>query len=275
MKLPQHNQSPTHTSNMHIYYMSDLHLEWRDYDLSYFESVYPRPTLILAGDIYTIRDLPGYYTFIERACELFKNVIHVCGNHEFYGTSINTGLSYIEEHKRWGFLPDNYTVLENSKKTLRGGITVIGATLWTKIPHTKEGLIRGHIADYSRIWSDQDVGFVTPEEISQRHALSVNRLNQLVYKEKQKGKKTIVVTHHLPSFRSIVDKYRDSVLNNAFATETSLFKHRPDYIIHGHSHSSVDYKTRFTQVLSNPRGYKLRDGSEENTDFNPLAMIEV
>lgn len=70
--------------------------------------------------------------------------------------------------------------------------------------------------------------------------------------------KTIVVTHHLPTFLSYPEKYRDSELNSAFATELFdlIEPSNVDYWIFGHSHEAVpDFKIGKTTLTSNQLGY--------------------
>jgi hypothetical protein len=69
--------------------------------------------------------------------------------------------------------------------------------------------------------------------------------------------KTIVVTHHLPTFFNYPEKYRHSELNTAFATELfDLIEHsNADYWIFGHSHEVVpDFKIGRTTLTTNQLG---------------------
>ena len=46
--------------------------------------------------------------------------------------------------------------------------------------------------------------------------------------------------------------------------------------IHGHTHTSFDYRIQGTRVVCNPRGYPLRrQGGFENPGFDPAGWIDV
>jgi hypothetical protein len=49
----------------------------------------------------------------------------------------------------------------------------------------------------------------------------------------------------------------------------------PDLWVHGHTHTSFDYEVNGCRVVSNPRGYFQRDGSWENSRFDPALVIKV
>ena len=72
--------------------------------------------------------------------------------------------------------------------------------------------------------------------------------------------KTVVITHHAPSERSIPPYHLGSILNGAFASNLDWFveNSRVPLWIHGHTHHSVDYKIGETRVFSNQRGYPLQ-----------------
>lgn len=70
--------------------------------------------------------------------------------------------------------------------------------------------------------------------------------------------RTIVVTHHIPTFFNYPEKYRYSELNTAFATELLDFiePSSVDYWIFGHSHEMVpDFKIGKTTLTTNQLGY--------------------
>ena len=70
--------------------------------------------------------------------------------------------------------------------------------------------------------------------------------------------KTIVVTHHLPTFFKYPEKYRYSELNTAFATELFdlIEPSNVDYWIFGHTHEVVaDFKIGKTTLTTNQLGY--------------------
>jgi Icc-related predicted phosphoesterase len=90
---------------------------------------------------------------------------------------------------------------------------------------------------------------------------------------KKLGKKCVVMTHHAPSFKSIVEKYKGSNLSGAYATECfeDIWETEPDIWVHGHIHDSVEYTINKTKVFCNPRGY----AGDENPEYNPNLIIEI
>jgi hypothetical protein len=98
---------------------------------------------------------------------------------------------------------------------------------------------------------------------------------------------TVVITHHLPSQRSIAPRYAGSLSNAGFVSELDslMGAERVQLWIHGHTHSSFDYTVAGTRVVCNPRGYARGLGSDpehprptlsfENPDFQPALVIEI
>jgi len=88
--------------------------------------------------------------------------------------------------------------------------------------------------------------------------------------------KTVVVTHHAPSERSVAPKYAGQILNHAYFShmDDMIEAAKPAIWVHGHVHSSFSYKIGETRVVCNPRGYPLREGPE-NPEFDPQMAVEV
>lgn len=70
--------------------------------------------------------------------------------------------------------------------------------------------------------------------------------------------KTVVVTHHAPSSRSVPQRYADDRLSPAFASnlEALMDGDRAALWVHGHVHDSFDYEIHGTRVVCNPRQNK-------------------
>jgi hypothetical protein len=95
---------------------------------------------------------------------------------------------------------------------------------------------------------------------------------------------TVVVTHHAPGFESVAPKYASDWLSPAFVSDLPdefFGRHavqrmtKPALWVHGHTHSSASYLRYKTRVLANPRGYRQKDGSFENTGFDPKLVVDV
>jgi len=85
--------------------------------------------------------------------------------------------------------------------------------------------------------------------------------------------RTIVVTHHAPSSRSIPPQNVGDTLSAAFASDLDLMiqASRVPLWIHGHTHYNVDYQIGMTRIYSNQRGYP----NEMLPCFEPGKIIEI
>ena len=84
----------------------------------------------------------------------------------------------------------------------------------------------------------------------------------------------IWVIHHLPSYQSVHEDYRNSGGNDFFATELSewilYMKKPPKLIVHGHTHRACDYMIGPTRVICHPRGYPNENAWFQ--DYQPLIV---
>jgi len=256
---------------------SDLHLEFEQWELPEL-STDSETVLILAGDIGLATRESTYVPFIETVAARFQQVIMILGNHEFYHGSINTA-RYDVEHCLCHV--ENFILLDD-EVTEVGDVTVIGSTLWTDFNKNNPVLLeiaRTSMNDYYQIRigpnNDPYQRRLTPIETSYLHNGHKIFIFEEIRKAKEQGRKVVVVTHHLPSFLSVDPQYTNSNLNGAYATELfdEIEELQPELWIHGHTHSSVDYKIIGTRVICNPRGYPVDIGL--NTEFNPTLLVDV
>jgi predicted phosphohydrolase len=252
---------------MKLRIVSDLHLE-----INYFEiEPLDEDILILAGDISPKEK--QVWNFISNY--LKKNnhplVFLILGNHDYYHSS---GIKEIDDYytnqfipkinkkeKRVFFLQDDYIDIE--------GFLFYGTTLWTKIHKEHEMLLDRGMMDYSLIDN------FTPADSTKIHEQSVEKLKTFLTQRKDDDK-VILITHHLPSFKSIDVKYKHSPMTPGFASNLDdIIKDKHIFIaIHGHTHIGMDYMLEDTRVLCNPRGY-VQYGTKENPAFDPDFIIEI
>ena len=128
------------------------------------------------------------------------------------------------------------------------------STLWSKINPALEFVIQKSMADFRLIKNNGKR--ITVGDYDQLYedcrAFLVNELSNVT------SQKTVVVTHHLPTFFNYPEKYRYSELNTAFATELFdlIESSNVDYWIFGHSHEVVpDFKIGKTTLTTNQLGY--------------------
>lgn len=280
---------------MKIALVSDLHLEHAPIELPDLQA----DLLLLAGDIVPIGYLSEKKTdadsrivkkrtrrFIEESLSKYKTVYHVLGNHEYYKglweDVAKEAEDYWAKHAPW------VTVLNRKATLLGGGFRIWGGTLWTDFaggnPVHME-VARYSMNDYQSIKKRSDGSPylnryvpITPYDTQEEHENCRYELKEAI--EEFPDDSWIVMTHHLPSWRSIDDIYAGSPLNWAYASDLDPFIENHPQIktwVHGHSHRNSDYTIGTTRVIANPRGYASpnRPNSPENGDFNPSFTFEL
>jgi predicted phosphodiesterase len=246
---------------MRLQVLSDLHMEAGDYTPEQTDA----DVVILAGDINV--GCGG----IQWAKEHFPDqpVIYVMGNHEFYGGSI----SGVFKEFRTATATGNVCLLENQSVQI-GGFTFLGSILWTdfKLWHNTETAMLAagkFLRDFHVIKTGSET--FQPEDSLMIHTVSAGWLKHQL--GKCNPEKTVVITHHAPSEKSIPPHLLGDILNAAFSSPLDGFveNSRVPLWIHGHTHHSVDYKIGQTRVFSNQRGYPY----EVDPKFVPGAVVEV
>ena len=248
---------------MRLHLLSDLHLEFAPFEMPAVES----DVIVLAGDVHTGRN--GLKWIREAIPE--KPVIYVLGNHEFYGET----LPKLTDELRAEAEGTNVHVLENSRVEI-GGVTFLGATLWTDFALNGDPVIGGLVAeqgmtDFRRIRTSPGYRKLRASCVRRLHADSVLWLRQET--AAYRGRKAVVVTHCAPSAHSIHARYSGEPLNVAFASHLDDLVAESGAVlwVHGHSHNATNYVIGQTRVIANPRGYP----DEINTGFNPTLVVEV
>jgi Icc-related predicted phosphoesterase len=251
---------------MKILILSDLHLE--------FASLTPPASkvdvVILAGDIW--KKDQGIYWARETWPEI--PIIYVAGNHEFYRTERNACLSAVRSSAHEA----NVHFLENDEIVIEG-VRFLGCSLWTDFElfiktHSKEAAIERCIqclADFR--WIVEGAEPFSPDDAMRLFHESAAWLTRKLMNEPFDGK-TVVITHHLPSMRSVAPQYANDLSSAGFASNLDALFGYSELWIHGHTHTSFDYIAKGTRVICNPRGYILR-GKAENPTFNPELVIKV
>ena len=264
--------------------LSDLHLEHGGFTIPYGEKDYTT-VLILAGDICNFSKRMSFSGFFQDACDQFKHVILVPGNHEYYSSSLTVGVTKflsllnLDCMDRQLRMPKNLTVL-NQDTMVFDDVAVIGATCWTSFRNGNPIIMnsaRSMMNDYNYIRYGGADGYerrLTPEHVLQIYGNHSKYVFDQIAIEKAAGRKVIVVTHHAPSHESVHDIYRvEGDINELYANhfEYRIADTKPDYWIHGHIHMACEYKIEDTTVICNPRGYLGYESSENG--FDPLKEI--
>jgi predicted phosphohydrolase len=247
---------------MKVHILNDLHIEFEDFKPPETDA----DVIVLAGDIGV--GMEGLRWAEARFPD--RPVIYVPGNHEFYHYDIDL----IDELQ--AETPGHIHVL-NDDPVVIDGVRFLGSILWTDFDLFGEAdrffamqTARQRMTDFSIIQKQRRR--FTPEDAIRAHTFSRDWLAAALA-EPFHGK-TVVVTHHAPSSRSIPSRYASDLLAPAFASnlERLMEGDRVALWIHGHIHDSFDYQIYSTRVVCNPRGYA---PNALNPDFRPDLIIEM
>ena len=267
---------------MKIQYISDIHLETRNNKKDFDKYLIPNaPYLALCGDI----GYPHSQTFKDFMDYCSKNwleVFYITGNHDYYNKiytrwkysspySMKQVEEYIEE------LFKSYTNVHYLQKKRfdipNTQYSILGCTLWVEIPIYKYVDAIHSLNDVNYISID---GYqrLSPEDIDTLHEDHCKWLMRSLESIGSLGRKTIVLTHHLPTKLLISEEYINNSRNYLFYTEL------PDYIYHpalqawicGHSHSSKRILLKNNiELMMNCKGYS----KEIIKNFNPSCIYEI
>ena len=264
------------TSDLHLEFYSDKYNRIPKYKKPKYLSnmiksflTISAENLILAGDIgYPNSQI--YEDFLTYISQKFVRVFIINGNHEYYITGVGTGIGIETVDTLVKSITDKYSnvwFLNNDIFELNTW-TIIGTTLWTHISTEQSTLAETYISDYTKIG-------LTTHETNNLNQRSLDFLSSEIPKAIEKGNNIIVITHHLPVHELIPEKYRDSILNFAFAN--SLDQQLEEWSegdkkhiwVSGHSHGHKQILYKGWQLLLNANGYPA-----ENKDYQPNLIIE-
>jgi len=249
-----------------LHVLSDLHLEHAPFT--------PPPVdadvVILAGDV-----APGT-AGIEWMRRTFdgRPILHVAGNHEFYGHDL-PGLT---DRMREAAVGSQIHVLENDAVVI-DGVRFLGCSLWSDFDHAGPEnrantmrICERLVNDYRQITATEAGRPLRAQDTRDLHVAS--RAWLATHLAAHHDGPTVVITHHAPLVRS--EPAPNAVLEaigGAFASDLSALMDGDavDLWVFGHIHRSVDVEVNGTRVLSNQRGYP----HEPVDGFDPALVVEV
>jgi Icc-related predicted phosphoesterase len=245
---------------MKLQILSDLHLDFhKDKGRGFIKSMDPTgvDVLVLAGDLAEGICL-DYGTMLRSICAKYPHVVMVTGNHELYRGSPE---SVETLRKSYNASIPNLHWLENEIWEHQG-CRFLGCTLWFR-QDVFAFRYEDHMADFDVI---RDFN----PWVYYQNAESIRFL------ESRMEPGDIVVTHHMPSVRSVAPQFRESGMNIFFvcAMDRVIEEHKPALWVCGHTHTAHSYlagSTDATQVVCNPLGYP-REGESM---FKDKLVVDV
>jgi len=235
---------------MTIQYASDLHLEFsQNRDFIKANPLIPKgDILVLAGDVVPFAVMHKHADFFSYLSDHFQHTYWVPGNHEYYDSDLADRCGTLQEKIKENVFLVNNTFVEHNN------IQFVFSTLWSKISPVNEWQVKNGMSDFHVI--NYKGSRFSIDTFNQLHEKSIAYIKQVL--QASNSLKTIVVSHHIPTFMHYPEQYRGYALNEAFAVE--LFDYiesdGPDYWIYGHHHTNTpDFVIGNTKMLTNQLGY--------------------
>lgn len=253
---------------MKISLVSDIHLEISQKPLfqNYLKG---GDILILAGDITSYLNFNRDFKWINSLD--FDHIIYIAGNHEFYnGDIVETKQNIkniVSQYDKIHFLDNEFIEIN--------GVKFIGSILWTNFdnenPITEMACLRG-MNDYYYIYKENRL--IYPRHLKEEYYKAVKFLETSL--ENSTPEKTVVITHHSPSYKSCNEFFEGDMMNGGYHNNLDelILKTQPKYWIHGHTHECNDYMIENTRVICNPLGYNDVD-KKIDIDFKVNFYINI
>jgi hypothetical protein len=251
--------------------LSDLHLETPLSSPSYDKLTIPisAPNLFLLGDI-GLTTHPQLFTFLSSLLTTYPNlqIYYVLGNHEAYHTTLDLSISTLQAFASTWRAADpsgvgRFHFLHRTRIDLSPHLTLLGCTLWTRIPPPSIPSCASLLTDFSDrngIW-DRSI-----EQHNLDHSTDLSWLNSTVTQiaATEPEREIVVLTHHSPTIdpRANSARHRGSSTNCGFRTDLSgevcWTSGRVKMWAYGHTHFSCQFREGGEGgmlVVSNQMGY--------------------
>ncbi len=235
---------------MKIQYCSDLHLEFvENYAFIKRNPITPAgDILLLAGDITLFNQIDRCKDFFQYVADNFKHTYWIPGNHEYYYFDAATKSGIINENIRGNVSLVNNIAIQHEN------VNLIFTTLWSKISSENEWQIEKRMNDFHVIKYNNHC--LSSVQFNQFHEQGIAFLSSAI--ATNTCSKSVVVTHHVPTFLNYPLIYKNSDLNEAFAIELFDLIELSDiaYWIYGHHHfNTPEFTIGNTKLLTNQLGY--------------------
>lgn len=246
---------------MKIYILSDIHLEFyvnEHIGIDTFFQSKPNSEndiLCLCGDIGDPSE-KEYKVFLTDCYNNFSKTFIIYGNHECYGSTlenvekkIKNVCNDVNKNK-----PPKVIFLSNDVYELETcDLNVIGSTLWSNIDIEQM---------YDIIFSMNDFRCIKNWSVSKHvseYGKSLSFIESQIKLANYKKRKTIIITHHAPSWKCGNPIHEHSSISSAFKNklDNMILENTNDILLwcYGHDHYSMKFKIGETIIMSNQKGY--------------------
>ena len=257
---------------MNIFPVSDVHLEFRDYDPACIPSTADdrdNTILVMAGDI-TMLSQPLH--FLHDLADRFNRVIWVPGNHEYYTGDVVYSSEQARDWIRSEGLSDKVHFLDDDAVVI-DGVAYCGATAWTDFNDSISAAFEAkyRMNDFALI--ERAGKPLTIEFMVNSHLGARQFFDSCI--DRFPDNKVVCVSHH-GLHPDVIDPQRHSsrsLLNYAYASNAAVqmgWLGLVDLFISGHTHHCVDYNVEGSRFVANCLGYPC-----ERTGFDPNLRIKV
>lgn len=219
--------------------------------------------LVLAGDVGHCQYWTQYSSFVSKACQQFKQVILIPGNHEYYIKG-NPKLTIAEINNKLNKLADsiiNLSLLNDQYMIFEDyGIILFGTVLWSYLPDND-------MYKQVRIYSGKK--YVTGKEWNTMHLKCLNNLIQIIKLAEEKDMKLIVISHYAPSFKNTIPPEFETKNNSLYATNLDylLKSDKINVWYYGHTGHNCQYQTDGNTCLYGNQHYE--------PDYNARQSITI
>ena len=233
--------------------------------------------LVLAGDISS--KLPQLVDFLREVEKFFPRVYYLGGNHEPYGSDLLKWAADFRAAMTPGPFDDPtnprtaFATLDVGYEELEN-VRIIWGTLWADGGGSlyDQAMVGRGLRDFFVIRMG-DRRFTVPDmmAINKRHKADIKR-----YLQQPFDGVTVVVTHHLPSYRLCHPRFGTEI-NGGFASNCDdilASDYAPALHIMGHTHDRIDTTLWKTRIVCNPSGYYFETDRRYN-NYQPALFIEI
>lgn len=260
---------------MRLYYYSDLHLEMRKNREKFHNNLHKiivdkdNSILILAGDVSYLDKNFANDSILKMFCEKFSNAYMICGNHEFYCRNDNIAILETSFERDYGYLK----VVNNCSIKIND-YNLIFSTMLSQVQPSNTFWVARALNDFHQINYNSKTLTVDDYNIINDKCIGYIK----IFLEQSKTDKNIIITHHLPTYLLVADKYRGSVINEAFYVELHdyIFENtdKIKYWIFGHSHTNKDIEIKNTKLICNQFGYAHNAVDGYGFEYNKYIELE-